>query len=142
MQMVAMTMESPTSDLSHLEEGLIVVDDSDTFTIAKLKAELEKKKNDKIIVASAVQISQLLQRLSALNLRVLGMMLVWLSSILVFHHKKTLAGFFKSVEPTAQNKHSPYYVLSDTLSLAGRSRCMPVVNKLFMFLRRLRLGLT
>ncbi|KAK2159600.1 hypothetical protein LSH36_150g04007 [Paralvinella palmiformis] len=75
MQMVAMTMESPTSDLSHLE-GLIVVDDSDTFTIAKLKAELEKKKNDKIIVASAVQISQLLQRLSALNLRVLGMMLV------------------------------------------------------------------
>jgi len=30
---------------------------------------------------------------------------------------KTLIGFFKWVEPTAQNKHSPYYVLSDTISL-------------------------
>jgi len=55
--MMAMTMGSPTSDLSHLEEGLIVVDDSDKLTIARLKAELEKK--SKIIV----QISQLKQRL-------------------------------------------------------------------------------
>jgi len=49
MQMIAMTMVSPTSDLSHLEEGLVFVDDSDKFTIARLKAELEEK--NKIIVA-------------------------------------------------------------------------------------------
>ncbi|KAK2139929.1 hypothetical protein LSH36_1550g00004 [Paralvinella palmiformis] len=54
--MMAITMVSPTSDLSHLE-GLIAVDDSDTFTIARLEAELEKK--NKIIVANAVHISQL-----------------------------------------------------------------------------------
>jgi len=54
MQMMAMRMVSPTSDLSHLE-ALIVVDDSDKLTIARLKAELEKK--NKIIVASAVKIS-------------------------------------------------------------------------------------
>jgi len=61
MQMMAMTMASPTSYLSHLEEGLIAVDDSDEFTIARLKAELEKK--NKIIVTSAHQISQLKQEL-------------------------------------------------------------------------------
>jgi len=38
-----------TSDLSHLEEGFIAVDDTDKFTNARLKAELEKK--NKIIVA-------------------------------------------------------------------------------------------
>ncbi|KAK2143899.1 hypothetical protein LSH36_802g03006 [Paralvinella palmiformis] len=54
-------MESPTSDLSPLEEGLIAVDDSDKLTIARLKAELEKK--NKLILASAVQTSQLIQRL-------------------------------------------------------------------------------
>ena len=59
MQMIARTMVSPISDLSHLE-GNIVVDDSDKFTIARLKAELEK---NKIIVANAVHISQLKQRL-------------------------------------------------------------------------------
>ena len=47
-QMTARTMVSTTSNLSHLEEGLIAVDDSDELTIARLKAELEK---NKIIVA-------------------------------------------------------------------------------------------
>jgi len=41
MQMIARTMVSPISDLSHLE-GNIVVDDSDELTIARLKAQLEE----------------------------------------------------------------------------------------------------
>jgi len=61
MQVMAMTMESPTPDLSHLEEGIIAIDESDKLTIARLKAELEEK--NKIVVYSAVQISQLKQRL-------------------------------------------------------------------------------
>ena len=61
LRMMARTMVSPTSDLSHLEEGLVFVDDSDKFTIARLKAELEKK--NKIIVTSAHQISQLKREL-------------------------------------------------------------------------------
>ncbi|KAK2142922.1 hypothetical protein LSH36_897g01085 [Paralvinella palmiformis] len=61
MQVMAMTMESPTPDLSHIEEGIIAIDESDKLTIARLKAELEEK--NKIVVYSAVQISQLKQRL-------------------------------------------------------------------------------
>ncbi|KAK2148034.1 hypothetical protein LSH36_519g00009 [Paralvinella palmiformis] len=62
MRMMAITMVSSTSDLSHLEEGLIDdSDDSDKLTIARLKADLEEK--NEIIVASAVHISQLKQRL-------------------------------------------------------------------------------
>ena len=38
-QMMALIIVSQTSNVSHLEEGLIVVDDSDKFTIARLKAE-------------------------------------------------------------------------------------------------------
>ena len=57
MQMMAVAMVPPTSDLSHIE-FLIAVDDSDKITISRLKAELEEK--NKMIVASAVQISQLL----------------------------------------------------------------------------------
>ena len=60
MQMMAMTLVLPTSDLSHLEKGLIDADYSDKLTIARLKVELEK---NKITVASVVQISQLIQRL-------------------------------------------------------------------------------
>ena len=54
-----------------------------------------------------------------------------------FPSYKAFNVFFKWVEPTAQNAHSPYYLPSETISLAGRPRCMLLIDELFMFLCRL-----
>jgi hypothetical protein len=58
-----------------------------------------------------------------------------------FPSYKALTVFFKWIEPTAQNAHSPYYLPSESISLAGRPRCMLLIDELFMFLSRLRVGL-
>ena len=45
------------------------------------------------------------------------------------------------MEPTASNRHSAYYQLSETLSLKGGPRTMMLVDELFMTLCRIRLNL-
>ncbi|KAK2155412.1 hypothetical protein LSH36_241g06017 [Paralvinella palmiformis] len=101
------------------KEGLIAVDDSDELTIARLKAELEK---NKITAATAVQISRLEQRLKTerFELERFGNYASMFAFYTGFSSQKSLIGFFKWVEPTVQNKQSPYYTPSDTLSLAGQ----------------------
>ena len=58
-----------------------------------------------------------------------------------FQSYKTFEAFFRWIQPTAQNAVSPYYVPSETISLAGRPRCMLLIDECFMFLCRLRVGL-
>ena len=54
---------------------------------------------------------------------------------------KLFLAFYECIEPSASNMQSAYYKASETISLAGRKRCMLVIDELFMFLCRLRVGL-
>ena len=49
--------------------------------------------------------------------------------------------FYECIEPTAKNMQSMYYQPSETIGLAGRKRCMLLIDELFLFLCRLRAGL-
>ena len=54
---------------------------------------------------------------------------------------KSFVAFYKCIEPTASNMQSAYYKAGDMISLAGRKRCIPLIDEFFMFLCRLRAGL-
>ena len=54
---------------------------------------------------------------------------------------KLFLAFYECIEPSASNMQSAYYKASETISLAGRKRCMLLIDELFMFLCRLRVGL-
>ncbi len=58
-----------------------------------------------------------------------------------FPSYQQLITFFKWIEPSANSMRTSAYQSTDTISLAGRPRCMILVDELFMFLIRLRLGL-
>ena len=49
--------------------------------------------------------------------------------------------FFTWIQPSASSMKSVYYRASESVSLAGRKRNMLLIDELFMFLTRLRLGL-
>ena len=53
----------------------------------------------------------------------------------------TFITFFNCIKPVATNMQSAYYVSSETISLAGRKRNMLLIDELFMFLCRLKVGL-
>jgi len=59
-----------------------------------------------------------------------------------FPSYSSFIAFYRFCEPTAKNMTSKYYLnSSESMSLAGRPRCMLLIDELFMFLCRLRLGL-
>ena len=58
-----------------------------------------------------------------------------------FSSFKAYSAFFKFVQPTASCMTSMYYASSETASLAGRPRCMQLIDELFMFLCRVRVNL-
>ena len=54
----------------------------------------------------------------------------------------SFVAFYKCIEPTASNMQSAYYKAVDMISLAGRKRCIPLIDEFFMFfLCKLRAGL-
>ena len=53
----------------------------------------------------------------------------------VFH------SFFNCIQPCARNMQSYYYRASEEVNIAGKPSCMKLIDELFMFLCRLRLGL-
>ena len=58
-----------------------------------------------------------------------------------FSSYNTLKAVFDWLEPSASSMISIYYTASDTISLAGRKRNMPLIDEFFMLLTRMRLGL-
>jgi len=60
---------------------------------------------------------------------------------IVFQTYDTFLTFYRCIEPTAQNMQSAYYQSSEVISLAERKRNMLLLDKLFMFLCRLHMGL-
>ena len=58
-----------------------------------------------------------------------------------FQSYKTFIAFFNCIKPAASNMQSAYYACSETISLAGRKRNMLLIDELFMFLCRLKVGL-
>lgn len=53
----------------------------------------------------------------------------------------TFTTFFNCIKPATANMQSAYYVSSDAITLAGRKRNMLLIDELFMFLCRLKVGL-
>ena len=58
-----------------------------------------------------------------------------------FSSYNTLKAVFDWLEPSALSMISIYYTASDTISLAGRKRNMPLIDEFFILLTRMRLGL-
>ena len=58
-----------------------------------------------------------------------------------FTSYKLFTTFFEWLQPSASCMRSMYYVPSETVSLPGRKRNMLLIDELFMFLCRMRLGL-
>ncbi|XP_067664654.1 uncharacterized protein [Haliotis asinina] len=58
-----------------------------------------------------------------------------------FRSYKLFRQFFEFVKPSASNMCSMYYACANAISLAGRPRNMALIDEMFMFFVRLRLGL-
>lgn len=58
-----------------------------------------------------------------------------------FRSYRLFKKIFEFVQPCASSMCSMYYVPSDSISLAGRPRNMSLIDEMFMFFVRLRLGL-
>lgn len=58
-----------------------------------------------------------------------------------FQNYQTFLAVFNWLQPSASSMTSHYYQPSETISLAGSKRTLPLIDEFFMFLCRLRVGM-
>lgn len=102
--------------------------------LKQLRLELEEKTNK----CESLEKQLKLEKFGVNRFSMDGSLILFYTGFSSYKHFVT---FYQCIEPNAQNMRSMYYHGGETMSLAGRKRNMLLIDELFMFLCRLRVGL-
>ena len=102
--------------------------------IATLEAELEQQKQK----CAALERQLVMERFGVARFTYDNKLISFYTGFATY---SMFQSFYECIEPTAKNMQSMYYQPSETIGLAGRKRCMLLIDELFLFLCRLRAGL-